>query len=491
MPVDAITNPKAKSYPRIRLILGVSFLALSLSGCTSFEARPSMDVKIPQSFQQTNPLTQDQQITGDWWRSANDLVLSSIIKDIERKNLSLEQARARLQAARSNARVGAFLPNITAGGDIQYNRQIKGTGAPDSVSAGSTKKNTGYYNAKLDASWELPIYGQALDALDSKRAGIEFAKADIAHIRMSMIAETIRLYSEMRRWQNTYAQRQKIEDAQKQILSYQNISHGAGLIDDKEKFEVERTYLAATQDTRLAIAELTASQYQLASILGITEIPAVWNDVAAIPDFKVSGISQTPAYVLRLRPDIKRAEASVAQQAAEFEISKSEIYPKFTLTGTLSQLANILGNPLSGKTVQLAGIPAVSIPLFDWGQRISRAEQENAKLKETISTYRQTVIEAMNEVNEFMMAHDAAYNNKDTAIKQANLQTKSADLIGIEFQKGTKSGIEKEQAAVMAAEAEIAAQAALAERVSRLAALTKALGVLNNSTSLSSGESHE
>lgn len=476
---------------RMRFPLGVSILALLLAGCANFEARPSMEVRIPQSFQQTNALTQDQKITGDWWKSTNDPVLSSIIKDIETNNLSLEQARARLQAARSNARVGAFLPNITAGGDVQYNRLIKGTSAINPIAAGSAEKNTGYYNAKLDASWELPIYGQAQDALDSKRAGIEFAKADMEHIRLSMIAETIRLYSDMRRWQNTYAQRQKIEAAQKQILGYQNIKHGAGLIDDKEKFEAERTYLAATQYTRLALAELTASKYQLASILGITEIPAVWNDVAAIPDFKVDGIGQTPADVLRLRPDIKRAEASVAQQAAEFEISKSEIYPKFTLTGTLSQLANVLGNPLPATTMQLAGVPAVSIPLFDWGQRISRAEQENAKLKEAIAVYRQTVVEAMNEANEFMMAHEAAYNNKDTAIKQADLQSKSADLIEIEFQKGTKSGIEKEQAFVMAAEAEIAAQTALAERATRLAALTKALGVLSHSTSFPTGETHE
>jgi outer membrane protein TolC len=472
-------------------LIGLGVVALSLNACGNFDARPPMDVKIPQTFQLTNALTQDQQITGDWWKSANDPVLTSLITNIETNNLSLEQARARLQAARSNARVGEFLPNITAGGDIQYNRLIKGASALNPITTGGAEKNTGYYNVKLDASWELPIYGQVQDALDSKRAGIEFAKADIEHIRLSMTAETIRLYSEMRRWQNTYAQRQKIEDAQKQIFNYQNIKHGAGLIDDKEKFEAERTYMAATQDTRLAMAELYASQYQLASILGITEIPVAWNDVATIPDFKVDGIGQTPADVLRLRPDIKRAEASVAQQAAEFEIRKSEIYPKFTLTGTLSQLANVLGNPLAGKTVQLAGVPAVSIPLFDWGQRISRAEQENAKLKESIASYRQTVVEAMNEINEFMMAHDAAYNNKLAASKEADLQAKTARLVEIEFQKGTKSGIDKQQAAIIAAEVDIAAQTAIAERATRLAALTKALGILRHSTLPPTGEPHE
>lgn len=476
---------------RISFALSVSIIALALSGCASFGIRPSSEVKIPDQFSVASEQQDQNKITGDWWKTANDSVLASIISRIDQDNLSLEQARARLQSARANAGVGAFLPNITAGGDVQYNRLIKGTAALNPIGAGSAEKNTGYYNAKLDASWELPIYGQAQDTLDRKRAGVAFAEADLEHIRLSQRAEAIRLYADMRRWQNTYAKRQAIEAAQQQILKYQNIKHGAGLIDDKEKLEAERGYLSAQQETRLALAALNASQFQLATLLGITEIPAEWNEVAAAPDFKVDGIGLTPIDVLRARPDIKRAEAAMAQQAAEFELSKSEMYPKFTLTGTLSQLANVLGNPLPGTTVQLAGVPAVSIPLFDWGQRVARAKQENAKLNETIFSYRQSVIEAMNEVNEFLVAHDAAYNNQKSALQQSHNQEKTAALIALEFEKGIKSGIEKEQAAIIAAEADIAAQTAIAERAARLVSLTKALGVSENSLSDFKGETHE
>lgn len=220
---------------RISLVLSVSILALALSGCANFGARPSSDVKIPDQFSAIS-IEQDQnKITGDWWKTADDAILNSITARIDQDNLSLEQARTRLQAARANAGVGAFLPNITAGGDVQYNRLIKGTSALNPIGAGSAEKNTGYYNAKLDASWELPIYGQAQDALDRKRAGVTFAEADLEHIRLSQRAEAIRLYAEMRRWQNSHAKRQAIETAQQQIVKYQNIKHGAGLIDDKEK----------------------------------------------------------------------------------------------------------------------------------------------------------------------------------------------------------------------------------------------------------------
>jgi outer membrane protein TolC len=476
---------------RVSLVLSVSIIALALSGCANFGIRPSSDVKIPDHFSGVSIEQDQKKITGDWWRTANDETLNSIIARLDQDNLSVEQARVRLQSARANAGVGAFLPNITAGGDIQYNRLLKGQAALNPIGTGSAEKNTGYYNAKLDASWELPIYGQAQDALDRKNAGIAFAEADLEYIHLSMRAEAIRLYADMRRWQNTYAKRQAIESAQQQIVKYQNIKHGAGLIDDKEKFEAERAQLSSQQETQLALAAFNASQFQLATILGITEIPAEWNDAAAVPDFNVNDIGLTPVDVMRARPDIKRAEAAMAQQAAEFELSKSEIYPKFTLTGTLSQLANVLGNPLPGTTVQLAGVPAVSIPLFDWGQRVARAKQENAKLNETIFSYRQSVIEAMNEVNEFLVAHDAAYNNQESSLQQLDIQERTSALIALEFEKGLKSGIEKEQALITAAEADIAAQAAIAERAMRLASLTKALGVTENSLLDFKGETHE
>jgi outer membrane protein TolC len=488
-----------KHHLRRTFILSASLLALALSGCANFGIRPSSEVKIPDQFSKVNTEQDQNKITGDWWKTANDPTLNSVILSIDQDNLSLEQARERLQSARANAGVGAFLPNVTAGGDVQYTQKIKERSrkenteseSENATSSQNTKKSTSYYNVKLDASWELPLYGQAQDALDRKNASIAFAEADIDHIRLSVRAEAIRLYADMRRSKNSLVKRQNIEAAEQQIVTYQNIKHGAGLIDDKEKFDAERSYLSAQQDTRLALAELSSSQFQLATILGITEIPAEWNEVAAVPDFKVEAIGLTPVDVLRARPDIKRAEAAMAEQAAEFELSKSEMYPKFTLAGTLSQLANVLGNPLPGKTLQLAGAPAVSIPLFDWGQRIARAKQESAKLNETIFSYRQSVIEAMNEANEFLVAHEAAYNNQKSALQQRDIQEKSAALIALEFEKGLKSGIEKEQAAVMAAEAEISAQAALAERASRLASLTKSLGILSNSSLSPTGETHE
>ncbi|MBA4079360.1 MAG: hypothetical protein C0508_30305, partial [Cyanobacteria bacterium PR.023] len=77
---------------RISLVLSVSILALALSGCANFGARPSSDVKIPDQFSAIS-IEQDQnKITGDWWKTADDAILNSITARIDQDNLSLEQA---------------------------------------------------------------------------------------------------------------------------------------------------------------------------------------------------------------------------------------------------------------------------------------------------------------------------------------------------------------------------------------------------------------
>ncbi len=456
-------------------------VSVGLVGCVNLGQPPSMAVKIPEQFQknQANQETIQAQkkLEATWWRAAHDPVLDNIILNIEQENPSLRQARARLQAARAARNLGQYLPNLSVGTDVQYNHRLQGNAALDPLAINSTKKNTGQANIKLDASWELPLYGQVGAALQRKRAGVVLARADEAHIRLSLTAEAVRLYAQMRLWQNTLKLRQQSEAAYQQIAAYKTIKFNAGLIDIATRIEAERRALSAQQDTRLAEAELTASQYQLSTVVGITEIPVMWNEPKPVPAIRLEAIGQTPADILRERPDIRRAEAAVAQQASALKLSQSELYPKFTLTGTLSHLSNVVGNPLPGTTVQISGVPAVSIPLLDWGQRAARVRQENARLAETIEAYREVVIQAMNEAAEFFAAYETAEQNLTVARQQKDLQEKEASLAALQFQEGRVSGIEQQQAEILKLEATIAELNATTNQVTYLASLAKALGV--------------
>jgi NodT family efflux transporter outer membrane factor (OMF) lipoprotein len=452
-----------------------------LSACTPVRDVPPVGASLPQAFQQKSVGDTPTKLRGDWWNSANDPTLRSILLQIEAQNLSLEQARFRLAAARATTRSLDFLPSLTATTDAQYNRLVDGETAIQNVGipqAGGAK-TTGFYNAKIDASWELPLFGQYNAASKIENANIAFAKADIEAVRASVMAEAIRLYTDMRMKQNEVKLRQAIYGASKKIADYQALKHKAGLITDSILGDSNQAALTAQNDVQTAQSEWVAKRYQLAKLLGKTTPDKEWEKAGDIPRFGLAVFDDTPLDVLRNRPDIRKSEATVLAAAGEVDLAKSDLYPKLTLTGNLSQLVNLTGDPLPGKTVQLGGVPSLSLPLFDWGKRRAYAKMKNENLLEAASAYRETVIGAITEVEEFWSAYQAAYNTEITAQKNLAIAEQTHQQAMLLHRQGVSDGIEVENADIALSRSAMAHVQARADTITKLVTLTKALGGTN------------
>ena len=463
---------------RFAWTIAAAWLPLALSGCADFKGMPSLETKLPETFQQQPAGEAPIKLQKDWWRHANDKTLLAIIHALETQNLSLEQARFRLNAARLDTRQSDYLPSLTAKTEAPYDRSIEGNTAIGNNANAQTggKKTAGYYNAKLDASWEVPIYGQLGDAADVANANIAFAQADVDAVRASVISEAIRLYAEMRSRQQEALKRQAVVTATRTTVEYQKIRHKAGLITDSELGASHQSLLTARNEMRRPESEAVARMQQLAKLLGSAQPDEAWRTPADIPSFDVPAFYDTPLDVLRNRPDIRKAEASVLAAAGEFELSKSDMYPKLILSGNLSQLDNLTGNPLLGKTVQLTGIPSLSLPLFDWGKRLSAARIKDEELSEKASAYREIVIGAMNEVEEFWSSYRMAQAAEKSTEENTQIARKASEHAGLLFKQGISDGIAAESAAIDAAHAAIAGLQAKADTIAKLTLLTKALG---------------
>jgi NodT family efflux transporter outer membrane factor (OMF) lipoprotein len=456
-------------------------MPLVLCGCADFKGMPSLGISLPDLFQQKPMVDTLAKLQKDWWKSTNDETLKSIILQLETENLSLAQARFRLLAARAESPQSDYLPSLTASTNAQYNRLIKGETAIQNlgIAQAGGKKTTGFYDAKIDASWEVPLFGQYNDAGDIRNANIAYAEADVDAVRASVISEAVRLYAEMRARQLEIVQSEAIFNATGKIVEYQTIKHRAGLITDTELGDSRKIMLSAQIDKEAVKSELVARQQQLARLLGKVKPGESWDAPANLPTFDLPAFADTPIDVLRNRPDIRKAEASVLAAAGDFELAKSEMYPKLTLAGSLSQLDNLTGKPLMGKTVQLGGIPTLSLPLFDWGKRLANAKIKDEKLSETASAYRESVIAAMNEVEEFWSSYRAAQASEAITQENSVITQKAVEHTQLLFKQGIKDGIEVENAGLEAARSAITHIKAQADTITKLAALTKALGGVN------------
>lgn len=480
----------------MRLIrtFAAAYFPLMLGGCADFTGMPSLEISLPEIFRQrpaevSSPLPATDapaKLRKDWWEHTDDTILMGIIQTLEGQNLSLAQARFRLNAARQDTLTPTYLPSLTTGFEVQYDRLLHGktvvgnssgeaSGGESGREAGS-KKTTAYYDVKLDASWEVPLYGQLGDTADIAAANLAFAQADVDAVRASVISEAIRLYAEMRSKQQQAMKRQAIVISARAIAEYQAVKYKAGLITAPDLGDSRQTLLTAQSEMRRTDNEVVARMQRLANLIGAVQPDEAWVAPGDIPVFDVPVFDDTPLDVLRNRPDIRKAEASVLAAAGDLEISKSDMYPKLVLSGSLSLLDNLTGAPLSGRTVQLSGVPSLSLPLFDWGKRLSAARIKDERLSEKASAYRETVIGAMNEVEEFWSSYRLAQAGQETADEQARIAREASRYADLLFKKGLSDGIAAETEAIDAADAEIVELQARSELVAKLTALTKALG---------------
>jgi outer membrane protein TolC len=173
-------------------------------------------------------------------------------------------------------------------------------------------------------------------------------------------------------------------------------------LDSSDAVHQAQLQLAQSRDQRAALqASQSGAAHALALLLGQARPDAAWlapDAQARLPQPQAIQLQVLPADVLRTRPDIQTAEAQVSRAAAALGLSRSALYPRFALAGSLLYSYNLTKNRrTTSDHMPLIG-PTIDIPLFDWHRRRSQADADEAALDVAVLAYRQTVLEGVSEV---------------------------------------------------------------------------------------------
>jgi len=183
-----------------------------------------------------------------------------------------------------------------------------------------------------------------------------------------------------------------------------------------------------------------------------------------------------PADLIRRRPDIRAAERELAAQSARVGVAEADLYPRFTFNGTL-QFAATDTSSLFGSMSRLSNIgPAFQWNIFNAGSVRSNINVQNERQKQALIKYEQTILQALEEVENAMVAY-ARELDRQESLKQAVTATrKSANLAESLYKDGLKDFIYvlDAQRALFAAEDQLAVSSA--EVAANLVRLYKALG---------------
>ena len=135
-----------------------------------------------------------------------------------------------------------------------------------------------------------------------------------------------------------------------------------------------------------------------------------------------------PSDLLRNRPDVRRAERQLASATANVGVAVADMFPKFSLTGSYAwqsqKAAHLFTDP---NNIWSIG-PSVSWPIFDAGRIASNIHVQDALQEQALLTYRKTVLTAMQDVEDSIVAYDKEQTRRIILARAVAANQRAVDL---------------------------------------------------------------
>ena len=433
----------------ILLFSGLISLLLLLGGC----AMIGPDYVTPAAaepekwLQEQDPKIESKDANfSQWWSVFNDPVLNTLVESAYQQNLPLQISGLRVLEARAQfgIAIGFQYPQTQqANADGSANQLSKN--APNSGNADRYFYN---YQSTFDAAWELDIWGKFRRAVQTGVANLEASIADYDDVLVALVAEVARSYIVLRTNEERLEVALQNVKIQKRSLEIAEVRFNAGAVTELDVVQAKsllRSTEAQIPDFKTSIRQ---AKNALATLLGKLpgEIDHMLGGPGRIPEVPSEVAVGIPAELLRRRPDIRFAERQLAGQSALIGVAKADLYPHFSLFGSLGfqSSSSVDGRSnnsdfsdwFKAESFTLNAGPAVSWDLFNYGQITNKVRVEDARFQELAVNYENTVLRAAREVEDAMVSFLRTQDSVGFLADAVKASKRSVDLSMIQYREG-------------------------------------------------------
>ena len=350
----------------------------------------------------------------------------------------LEQAQA--QVAVVNA---ATLPRL----GLQAGVQRFGTSADRPLASYSVPNSSvvqSDYNAGLSVSYELDFLGRVRRLVESARAGAEQVEADTENTRLLLAAQLASSYWALRELDAEIAVVAGTLEWQGKALRYMQDRHELGASSAVD-VAAQESLLAGTRAQWLTLKDQRDRyQHAIATLVGSDAISfrlAPWPEGTPWPAPPHVALDQ-PSALLQRRPDIASAERAMAVANAQIGVARAGYFPTLTLGGFLGTDANDSGNLFTSPALLWSLGVSATQTLFDNGQVKAAVEGAGAGYRQTVASYRATVLNAIQEVTDALGSQAAQARSEEELRKAAGAADRSLELADLRYHQGAASYLE-------------------------------------------------
>ncbi len=369
-----------------------------------------------------------------WWTVFNDPVLSDLVERARTGNLALRQAEARVQEARAQRGMAKADLFPTVGANASANR------TKSSKEAGNGQ-TTDFYATSLDASWELDIFGGKRRSLESATATWQASEESLRDVLVSLLAEVALNYVEVRSYQELLSITESNVLTRADTYDIARWRREAGLTTQLDEDQARQSLEQVRAQVPTLRTSLAQAKYRLAVLLG--QPPGALHDLLAeeqpVPSTPVEVAVGVPTDLLRRRPDVRTAERQLAAQTAQIGVAKAQLYPNFSLTGTLGLESLEYANLYSASARAAQGLAKAAWTIFDGGSIRQNIKLQTAKQEEALSYYENTVLNALKDVESALVAYANEQTRRDSLAEAMKAGRSAFGLARFQYNSGLVS----------------------------------------------------
>nr|WP_294839878.1 efflux transporter outer membrane subunit [uncultured Methylotenera sp.] len=383
-----------------------------------------------------------------WWDGFSDPLLSRYVRLALEQNLNIAQATARIAQAKSGlgAAHAALLPSANVSAQAIRNHQSLETPLGQLLnSTPGYDRNANLYEANLNASWELDIFGGLRREQEAALAEYQAAKAGAIATQLSVAAQTSDIYITIRGLQSRLDISKRQFETQQQLLSKVNMLYSRGLASRLQVQQVKGAVAQVKAVIPVLESALDASMNALDVMLGVAPgtYRAELEKVGPIPVAPQISSIGSPADLLRRRPDLIVAERRLAAANAKIGVAISEYYPKLALSALIGTATAISGgNLFSSAANQAAGVVGLRWRLFDFARINAQIDQAKGQEAEALAAYRQSALRATEDVENAISALVKREEQTEALLEGEQSLSQARKSSFVAYQKGVVSLIE-------------------------------------------------
>jgi multidrug efflux system outer membrane protein len=325
-------------------------------------------------------------------------------------------------------------------------------------------------------SFEVDLWGKLRRATEAAQADLLATEAAYRNVTISLVSNVASVYFLLRDLDARLQIARDTVNGRRESLGIIQARFDKGTVPELDVNQAQ---------VELAIAEAAVSAFERESVqaenalqflLGRNPGP-VQRGLALKQQVLPSDIPPgLPSELLQRRPDLVLAEERLVAETARIGVAEALRYPSIGLTGSLGLLSDDFSDltDSDARTWNLGG--GLFAPIFNSGKLKAQAEGQRARAEQAMSTYESTLLQALREVEDALVAIRTYHAEHAARQRQAIAARNAARLSRARYDGGVVDYLEVLDSERSQFNAELEESSTQREYLNAIVELYKALG---------------